>query len=312
MKSIRTPLAALAAAATLAFASPVLAQDAQPPPSTVTGTGPDAIILKDGTTLRGTLVEVVPNQVARLRMADGKIANVKWEVIERVEQATPPVAPPVTPVAPPVTPVAPPVPPPQSTSVVHIDAEIPVILEQSTYGGDDWHPVCQAPCDASLPLQASYRISGDGTRRSKPFVISPTPDGKATLDVARGTTTGFALGITFVATGPIVFLIGLAVTVLGAAASSANDCTNATGSRCTASDAGAVITTGIVLMGVGIGGTVIGGILLGNNIRTKVGQVGVTIPGYPGAQDLVRRPTWYAERPPVPASATIPLVAVPF
>jgi hypothetical protein len=309
MTSVRFAFAALAASSALAFAHPVFAQDAAPPPPAAANAGgPDAVVLKDGTTLRGRLVEIVQNQVVRLQMPDGKIANVKWEVIERVEQATP-LAPPAPP---PATP--PPPPPAASTTLVHVDAEVPVVLEQATYGTEDWHPVCESPCDVALPVQAGYRINGPGTRRSKPFMISPTADGRAVLDVQRASTSAFALGITFVATGPIVFLIGLTVTALGAIANnSAVDCTNGSGSRCTASDAGAIITTGIVLMGIGIGGTVIGGILLGNNTRTKVGQVGITVPGYAGRMgDLVRRPTWYGELAPVPNATTVPILALPF
>lgn len=294
---------ALAAIVVFCFASAARAQAAAPPPPAAQSAGPDAVILKDGTTIRGTLIEVVTNQRIRIQVDGGKIATIIWDVIERVEEA--PRAPP-----PPVTPPPPVAPPPQvgPTTIIHIDAPVPVLLEREWAEGA-WQPVCESPCDTPLPTGALYRIGGPGTRRSKPFVVSPQ-NGRISLDVDRASTGGFALGITLVTVGPIVLLVGVVVAVLGWAESrSVTYCVTA---PCPQDNNGSgMVAAGFITMGIGAAGTVVGAVLLGSNLRTKVGQFGAPVQS--AGPDWLRRPTWYGERPVVPATPwSVPIVSATF
>lgn len=306
--NLRRARCALAVTLVMCSAASARAQSAAPPPPPPAATaGQDAVILKDGTTLRGTLVEVVTNQRVRLQVEGGKIATIIWDVIERVEEAPRAPPPPVTP--PPVAP--PPGPPPPQvgpTTVVHIDSPVPVLLEREWADGE-WQPVCESPCDAPLPTNSLYRIGGQGTRRSKPFVVS-AQSGRANLDVDRASTGGFALGITLVTVGPIVLLVGVVVAVLGWAES--RSVTYCGTPPCTQDNNGSgMVAAGLITMGVGAAGTVIGAVLLGSNLRTKVGQFGAPVPT--AGLDLTRRPTWYGERPVVPATPwTVPIVSATF
>jgi hypothetical protein len=47
------------------------------------------------------------------------------------------------------------------TGLLHIDAPQAVSLETLTRDGD-WTRVCSSPCDASVPVGATYRIRGAG------------------------------------------------------------------------------------------------------------------------------------------------------
>lgn len=297
---------ALAAIVVFCSASAARAQAVAPPPAAQSA-GSDAVILKDGTTIRGTLIEVITNQRVRIQVEGGKIATIIWDVIERVEEAPRVAPPPVTP--PPVTPpVAPPPPQAEPTTVIHIDSPVPVLLEREWAEGA-WQPVCESPCDAPLPVGSLYRIGGPGTRRSKPFVVSPQ-NGRVSLDVDRASTGGFALGITLVTVGPVVFLVGVVVTLLGWAES--RSVTNCVTAPCPQENNGSgMMAAGFVTMGVGAVGTVIGAVLLGGNLRTKVGQFGAPVQS--AGPDWVRRPTWYGERPVVPATPwSVPIVSATF
>lgn len=297
---------ALAAIVVFCSASAARAQAVAPPPAAQSA-GSDAVILKDGTTIRGTLIEVITNQRVRIQVEGGKIATIIWDVIERVEEAPRVAPPPVTP--PPVTPpVAPPPPQAGPTTVIHIDSPVPVLLEREWAEGA-WQPVCESPCDAPLPVGSLYRIGGPGTRRSKPFVVSPQ-NGRVSLDVDRASTGGFALGITLVTVGPVVFLVGVVVTLLGWAES--RSVTYCSAPPCPQDNNGSgMMAAGFITMGVGAVGTVIGAVLLGGNLRTKVGQFGAPVQS--AGPDWVRRPTWYGERPVVPATPwSVPIVSATF
>ncbi|CAN5608654.1 hypothetical protein BH09MYX1_BH09MYX1_26930 [soil metagenome] len=268
--------------------------------------GPDAVVLKDGTTLRGTLVEIQQSVSVRLQMADGKVATVRWEVIERVDQA--PRAP-VVRQPPPVAPSS----PSSATALVHIDVDSPVILEQMNgqWDGDEWHAVCEAPCDIPLPLGPSYRIAGDGTRKSKPFVLNGQT-GRVTLDVRRASTGAFGGGLALVITGPIVLLVGLVVTFFGIAENQSSDYCISAGA-CSTHNGTSLIATGLILLGAGTVGTIIGGILLGGNSRTKVGQFGAPVAAPATGTDLTRRPIWNAERSATPTTPwTLPIIRATF
>jgi hypothetical protein len=235
-------------------------------------TGPDAVYLKDGGMIRGTIIEVIPGNHASVQLADGRIATIRWDMVDHIDRGTA-AKPPVTTPPPAALPPAATPPPAASMVMVHIDADADVILEQQVAGGrwagGEWRDVCQAPCDMSLPTNTMYRVGGPGVKSSRPFSIEAS-GGKAVLDVHGASSGAFAGGIVLVSLGPLAILVGSLVALVGAA-ENASDCSFVS-SSCSSSRGDGLVAGGLVTLGIGVAATVIGGVLIGTNSRTKVGQ----------------------------------------
>ncbi len=86
-------LAALALALLAPFAAAQAPQQPAAPPAPPARPGlADAVVLRDGTTLRGTLLRVEPDNYVLLLGING-VRTIPWRVVERVESATQPSAP---------------------------------------------------------------------------------------------------------------------------------------------------------------------------------------------------------------------------
>lgn len=281
-----------------------------PPPAQ---SGPDAVYLKDGGMIRGTIVEVIPGNHASVQLADGRIATIRWDMVDHIDRGTaakPPLPTTTTPLPAAGTP-----PPAVAMVTVHIDADGDVILEQQVAGGrwagGDWRDVCQAPCDMSLPTNTMYRIGGPGVRSSRPFSIEGR-DGKAVLEVHAASSGARGGGIALLVVGPIAIFVGLIVALVGAA-ENATSCGIYSGSTCSTSSGDGLVAGGLITVGIGIAGTVIGGVLLGTNSSSKVQQPLVSMAKL-SDQDILktqaptpRTPTWNTalERTPPPS---VPMV----
>jgi hypothetical protein len=241
-------------------AAPPSPPGAAPPPPAFAPARPggDTIYLKDGGMVRGTLVEMLPNDHATIQLPTGQSAVVAWGRIDRIEQATLQVAP-----------MAPQVEvgarrhhaKEGATAFVHIDADTSIVLESlSDRGGwPYWSRVCTAPCDAELPLGREYRLAGPDIRNSRPFGLMANPGQHVVLRVSGGSRGAFAGGIVLSSVGAAAIGVGLVVLLFGAIGTCTGtdefgDCT-ATQSNTGLETAGAIIT----LAGVGL---VIGGIIL--------------------------------------------------
>src|SRR5215472_339579 len=152
---------------------PVAPPSTQPPPpapvaAPPSSTGGDTIFLKGGGMIRGRLVEIIPNDHATIALSTGQTAIVEWGRIERIEQQQAPQPAPV--VVPPPTVIK----GPSGSAWVHIETDKELVLEGRPADGG-WMVVCSAPCDANLPLDSDYRISGGGVRTSRVFRINGQP-----------------------------------------------------------------------------------------------------------------------------------------
>lgn len=102
-----------------------------------------------------------------------------------------------------------PAPPPETAAFVQLGGD-PVDLEQQV-GPKEWRPICSTPCNATVFGQGTYRVSGDGIRASKPFVLA-RPEGRNALwvdgasSVARAGSLGL-IGGGAAAVGVGVFLV---------------------------------------------------------------------------------------------------------
>lgn len=194
--------------------------------------GTDVVVLRNGGTIRGTFIEVLPGDHLTILLASGQTAIVKWIDIARFGDEAAPLPPPE------------PAPPPtlrntKSKVLVHVESPRHVTLEHKAVASEEWNAVCESPCDRSLPRTGAYRIVGSDIVSSGDFDLQETADERIVLHVNPGTKSAHYGGIVAFGAGALVFLAG-AVVVSGKRDDPAGD------------TAGTVaIVAGLTSMGVG-------------------------------------------------------------
>ena len=243
------------------------------------GPGPDVIYLADGRVLRGTVVEVLPGESVRLRLATGEIAALPRAAIMRFEHVAPAPEP------------APPYPGPLpldaqggATSWVHIEGSEAAILQFARRGADpntdeSWIAVCSAPCNQPLPTAGTYRFVGPGLKASRPFTLTARSGEYETLRV-HGASKGLFIGgiVTLAAGPPIAIFVSLSVVL-------ANDLDGSgaiTGSGRTVAAVSLGAAAALAVLGVG---------LIVSNLSTDASQNPFS-PRPPAPNDGARLPTW--------------------
>jgi hypothetical protein len=270
--------------------------------------GPDTVVLKDGGMIKGTLTEILPGDHATLQLSSGQSATIRWDVIGHIERNGAPLqtAPPGTTAKP--TPVAAPAPAvgPQGAVYVHIDADADVRIERQV--GAQWIGMCNAPCDRDLPLDAVYRMAGNGVRNSHTFRLSATrPGERIIIAVNPASKGGFVGGIVLVSIGAPVLILGGFVLLIAAAI-------DATPGQ---PETGAAKAVGWTMAAVGAIGVVGGIVLIVNNASTGVDQFNETAKTsehafLPGSDVWKRAPVWPHEGgkvlgAPAPGGVAVPI-----
>ena len=249
-----------------------------PPPSV----GADVIYLKNGGSLRGTIIDAIPNAQARIQLATGEIATVQWTEIARIERAETPRGPPTAapeparplpslPPAPPSAPLAVPAKPmpPAATVLVHVDGAEDAQLEQDATHEDHWQVVCSAPCDTRLPVGPDYRVSGPGIRTSGIFGLDFQSGKNETITVSAASKPWFVIGIVSTAAGGAAAVVGALV---GLGASLASRVDTDSGDTAGAQHEDGVAAAGWTVAGVGALAIVAGIILIVTNAKTRTTQ----------------------------------------
>jgi hypothetical protein len=192
-------------------------------------------------------------------------------------------------------------PPVASPTTVHIEGSADAVLQmQQGPATNSWVDVCQSPCGASVPADATYRIRGDGLRPSRTFMLDGST-GHVVLNVSPATTTAHTAGMVVGIGGGAVAGVGLFIMLFGAFPCMIADrkCQMPTD----------VIAAGAIVMGVGLGGLIGGAIVLATHSSTGVKRSAAP-PVIPAAAQ--RLPTWN-ERDVVPGAPwAVPLVAATF
>jgi hypothetical protein len=167
-----------------------------------------------------------------------------------------------------LTPVA----PPPATALVHVDAEPGVVLKWNTYTGLSGMGQCPAPCDAALPLQASYFLTGEDVRNSPPFHLEASAGQRVVVHASTASRTGFNVGIAVLSVGGAGIVAGTTMLLLGAMG--IGNCTDSEGfivlPECRA-NSGLEIAGGAVALG-GVAVALIGVVVLVSNRHTDVTQ----------------------------------------
>jgi hypothetical protein len=256
----------------------------------------DTIYLKDGGLMRGTLVEMLPNDHATIQLATGQTATIEWGRIDHIERGALQ--------GPPMAPLA--LPPPRTrlhrpagiagaepTAVVHLDADPDVALQSVSPGTGRWATVCAGPCDAPVPIDREYRVAGPGIRSSRPFRIHAAPGQHVTITVNAASAAARSAGVALSSIGSAAIIIGVIVLVYGALG--ACEQTDAFGDCLQTQPDGGVETAGAIIALAGAAVLVGGVILYLNNARTTTTEsvpAALAPPARPETSWL-RTPVWH-------------------
>jgi hypothetical protein len=283
---MRRSLWILAVASTLTLTTAAGAQQPFTNP-TIAPSGEDVLYLKDGGMLRGTILEVIPNDHVTLQLANGQTATVQWSYLTRIEQrgrtggaAAPP---------PPAVPAG-----PKRSAFVHIESEQPVRLE-AVEGRKKYRFVCASPCDVPVDLDQHYRIAGDGVRSTGEFEINGQSGQRVVIEVDTSSKAGFVWGIVITSLSPIVALVGLVVYAV-----SSIDVTKSSSGQAV----GAAMGFG------GLAGIAIGIVMIVSNSSSKATQSLMTPQPAPQPSPPPKagfEPSWRLPVP-EPAIATLPIL----
>ena len=135
---------------------------------------------------------------------------------------------------------------------VHVDASPDVALLRETQTA--WARVCQAPCDAALPVGVRYRVTGGASSMSDPFLLAGLPGSREIVVVDTGGQTRRVAGVVSVVASPLLFLGGLTLTFVGALSDTSQPALVLTGVGVALVGAPLALVTGIVLLVSGGGG----------------------------------------------------------
>ena len=232
--------------------------------ATVSGTGGtggnDVVVLKSGGMVRGTLIEILPNDHATVTLATGQNAIIQWDHIHHIERGGAAAATPAPAATRPTH---------EPTARVHVESDHPVTIERRV-SVRTWAFACEAPCDVELPLSDEYRIVGAGVRTSSNFHLAAQSGERVVLDVNTGSKAGFIGGVILVPVGGLTILIGLLVVAAGAVQNTVSyDYT--TGSYNSVHDGSDLTRSGWITVAIGAAAT-LGGILMITGNRTSVDQ----------------------------------------
>jgi hypothetical protein len=200
---ITTPIM-LGAALHVAFLrAPSLALADPPEQSAVAGA--DVIYLRSGQVVRGTLVELIPNGQARMKLANGEVATIVRPEIMRVEREGEPsdgagVAG--------LTATSP------ARAWIRLEGTSHERLEWDTTGHQDWTTACFAPCERRLPVSVMYRVAGDEMKSSPDFRLSVATMEPDVITVHGASTKWYGVGVVALGTGTLIASLGVDVALL--------------------------------------------------------------------------------------------------
>ena len=271
--------------------------------ATASGTGGnDVVVLKSGGMVRGTLIEILPNDHATVTLATGQNAIIQWDHIHHIERGGAAVPTPAPAAARTTR---------EPTARVHVESDHPVSIERRV-SVRTWAFACEAPCDVELPLSDEYRIVGPGVRTSSTFHLAAQAGERVVLDVNTGSKAGFIGGVILVPVGGITILIGLLVVAAGAVENNTTTYDYTTNSYTTSVHDGSDLTrSGWITVAIGAAAT-LGGILMITGNRTSVDQEPAQ--ARIGGDTWAHLPTWRDDQSAIgaPKAVSLPIFSGAF
>jgi hypothetical protein len=163
------------------------------------------VVLRDGASLRGQVVEVIPGEQVTLRLAGGQVLRLDWSLLERIGE-----------------PAAPP------TPFVEIDyraddpnARLLRLGERTDWRGtaiSEMEEVCRASCRRLLHRHEPLAVAGQGVVASRLFAL-PADAPSVRIRVETGSQTLRKTGWTLLGGGVAVAVVGAAVALVGVSSS---------------------------------------------------------------------------------------------
>lgn len=218
------------------------------------------INMKNGSSVRGELVERVPGDKIVLKLATGEVRVIPWNDIAHTEEPASQI-------------------PKQRVDVQsdHAGTQLQRITGQASgvgYAGgrsvyvafESWENICVAPCSANVDPNGTYRVDAPGMTPSKNFQLPAPTQQPLKLKIQGGSAAmriGGAYSLTFGITG---LLMGAIFLPIGFAAED---------KLSTSSLPQTFQTIGLVSLGVGAGLTALGIYLVamsGTDVKTDAGR----------------------------------------
>jgi hypothetical protein len=159
--------------------------------------------------------------------------------------------------------------------------------------------VCTAPCDQWVPLDRTYRVSGEGTQKTRRFPLQGRAGDHVVVAVETRPTSALVGGIVLGTVGLTVMALGLMVF-----AAAANDEGGA------GKPMSPWLPIGASIGGAGAIGAVVGFVMIGHNARSSASQA---VAGA-GERTLLetRRQIATGRSPAAPTAFTIPIWSTSF
>jgi hypothetical protein len=283
-----TAIALAAAVHAVALSSPASSfAQSRPAPQLQPVPGGDTVVLANGGTVKGTLVELLPDHVT-VQLPNGQLALIQTRDVHHIErQATTPGA------------SAQPTPSreigPQGESVfVHIDSPRPVrLLHRASRG--PYETLCESPCDAMVPLAGTYQIAGDGMPSSRELTLRGNPGDRVILNVDPASRGTMVTGWVIFGVGGLTVLVGLSIMLIGALA----------GTLGHSKGDGDVIAAGGITTLAGLAGVGTGLALAIPNLRTRAEQ---EVRG----REVSKEDRWLRMPDAQPQATTLPVLSFTF
>ncbi|MBX3188036.1 MAG: hypothetical protein KF819_13525 [Labilithrix sp.] len=170
------------------------------------------VVLTDGSSMRGELVERIIGDHVTIKLATGEIRVIPWAAIRSDAQRP-----------------APPAPPAQGTVELNSNKDGTVLQKLVStgtgygYAGaravaiafEHYEPVCTAPCTAAYDPNGTYVVAGDGVTPSDKFHIPSEGGAPVKLHVDAGSATARAWGLTGLYTGILGLVLGGTLVAVG-------------------------------------------------------------------------------------------------
>jgi len=226
--------------------------------------GAAEIQLKNGSTMRGTIVEIEPGQRVIVIVA-GEQSVIPWGEIAQIVDG--PAAAPASPAAASPAPASPaPAAPTMGMPFVRIESNWPDV-ELLRSDGSDSRFVCHVPCNKLVDGREGHRfsISGEGMESSPSFRLEGY-DGHVTARVTGVSSNRFMAGLILTNFGGIVTLSGSLFTAIGFG--EAGPPTKDTPDP--EAEAAESRTTGLVFLGLGAPALIAGIVVLATQGSTRV------------------------------------------
>ncbi len=239
--------------------------------------GQDEVSLKDGGSIRGTVVSSEPGvSVKIIELGETAARTIPWAQVSGVERGRyAPNAEMTVPLAPPPPPSAPPPPPsepePRVRMPVRLHISSPVqatVVAREEYARIGWtsigfeREVCASPCDQIFDGSTGHTYSLTGDFPTSPSFSLTGRRGTVDVDLSPGSRGLRAGGIVLIALGGAAVLIGAGFATVGAMQSSTSTVSyNADGTTTRTPNSGASAeTVGFVVLGGGVA-AIIGGVV---------------------------------------------------